>query len=98
MIQNNAGLGEWHNGGRTGAALFANWNFQWYENYRIKDSRQLYGLLWTGAPIEIGGSTKGCAVCCGNAWFVRGKLKVDGDFFFVHSIFFARLAGGSGVL
>ena len=54
MIQTSSVLGEWLKREGAGSALFANWNFQWYENYRIKDSRQLYGLLWTDAPIEIG--------------------------------------------
>lgn len=44
MIQTNSVLGKWLKREETRSALFANWNFQWYENYRIKDSRQLYGL------------------------------------------------------
>ena len=38
-------------------------------------------------------SKKGCTVCCGVVCFVRGKLKIDGDFFFVHFILF-YVAGG----
>jgi hypothetical protein len=74
--------------------------------WSIRDLPFLVIGTFNGMEIPVSMTIDDCMVCCGPieplrkrilkglprvAWPVRGKLKIDGDFFFVHFIFFAWL-------